>query len=81
LGKFTQLRNYQITNHAIRIIHGKYQKTEQGRTQESKTNIAQESENRKAAEAAGVRARLKKTQGEEDGAWRSETIKAGALGS
>lgn len=60
--------------------HGKHKKAGQRRTQESKTRITQESENRKAAEAAGIRSRIEKAQSEEDGARRGEAVET-ALGT
>src|ERR1700686_2886502 len=58
--------------------HGKYKDAEQKRTQESKKNVAQESESRKAAEAAGIRPWLEEAQSEEDGARRGEAINGSA---
>jgi hypothetical protein len=56
-------------------IHGKYKEANQGRTQESKTHGAQESESRKAVKAAGVRPWIEEAQSEEDGARRGEAVK------
>jgi hypothetical protein len=65
----------QITQGEINSTHGKYKKTKQGRTQKVKTYCPQESENRKAAEAAGICPWLEEAQGEEDGARRGEAVK------
>jgi hypothetical protein len=55
--------------------HGEHKEIEQGRTQKSKTHIAQESEDRKTAEAAGICSWLEEAQSEEDGSRRGEAVK------
>src|SRR5262252_8197940 len=57
-----------------RFVHGQYNKTQQRRTQESKTYCAQETQGGQAAEAPGLSAGIEEAKGQEDGPWPGEAV-------
>ena len=59
--------------------HGKYSESNQRRTQKKQASLPQEKQSGKAQEAPRLRARIEEAEGEETGAWPSETLEFGEI--
>ena len=70
-------QDYKITRLQITDtigFHGQYIEAKQGRAQEGKARVAQETQSGKAAEAAGISSRIEEAESQEDGTRPGEAV-------
>src|SRR5579864_1149092 len=68
----------QLPKYKLKRIHGKHDKANQRRTQESQTRRPKETQGGKAAQAPRLSTRIEKAQGQETGPRTGEAVRAGA---
>jgi hypothetical protein len=71
--KITRLPNYKFIPERV---HGKYNKTQQRRSEENKAHRPQETQGGKAAQAPRLSSRIEEAEGQEIGPRPGEAVKA-----